>query len=192
MRSCHRLSGVVAEQALAAAGELAAHRRDIGVLAITSADGLNAGWTAARQDRTDGHPEATSHIEQLLADVPRHALLLTVIDGHPATLSWIGGVRGCAPSRTGSNISGKQAVLAICIAISVWIRPRWSRPLLSSHGLEFYIQRHAIFIDGPICQIFKIIIEAGNIRIIPAAHLKINTHPLLHLRKWLLYADLDG
>ena len=86
--------GVVAEQALAAAGELAAHRRDIGVLAITSADRLNAGWTAARQDRTDGHPKATSHIEQLLADVPRHALLLTVIDGHPATLSWIGGVRG--------------------------------------------------------------------------------------------------
>jgi len=64
------------------------------VLAITSADRLNAGWTAARQDRTDGHPKATSHIEQLLADVPRHALLLTVIDGHPATLSWIGGVRG--------------------------------------------------------------------------------------------------
>ena len=86
--------GVVAEQALAAAGELAAHRRDIGVLAITSADRLNAGWTAAWQDRTDGHPEATSHIEQLLADVPRHALLLTVIDGHPATLSWIGGVKG--------------------------------------------------------------------------------------------------
>jgi len=86
--------GVVAEQALAAAGQLAAHRRDIGVLAVTSADRLNAGWTAAMQERTDGHPAAQSHIEKLLAEVPRHALLLTVIDGHPATLSWIGGVTG--------------------------------------------------------------------------------------------------
>ncbi len=94
LRACHRLSGVVAEQALAAAGQLAGHCRDIGVLAITSADRLNAGWTAAQQERTDGHKQATSHIEKLLAEVPRHALLLTVIDGHPATLSWIGGVKG--------------------------------------------------------------------------------------------------
>ena len=86
--------GVVAEQALAAAGQLAGHRRDIGVLAVTSADRLNAGWTAALQERTNGHPNTQSHIENLLAGVPRHALLLTVIDGHPATLSWIGGVRG--------------------------------------------------------------------------------------------------
>ena len=86
--------GVVAEQALAAAGQLAGHRRDIGVLAVTSADRLNAGWTAALQERTDGHPNTQSHIENLLSEVPRHALLLTVIDGHPATLSWIGGVRG--------------------------------------------------------------------------------------------------
>ena len=26
--------------------------------------------------------------------VPRHAQLITVTDGHPATLAWIGGVKG--------------------------------------------------------------------------------------------------
>ena len=35
-----------------------------------------------------------SHIETLLAQVPRHAGLVTAIDGHPATLSWLGGVGG--------------------------------------------------------------------------------------------------
>lgn len=87
--------GVVADQALAAAGLLADARRDVGVLAITSADRLYAGLNAARRaraDRTD--PAALSHSERLLAPVPRHAVLLTVIDGHPATLSWLGGVYG--------------------------------------------------------------------------------------------------
>jgi len=30
----------------------------------------------------------------MLASLPRHCLLITVIDGHPATLSWLGGVQG--------------------------------------------------------------------------------------------------
>ncbi|MCX7561798.1 transketolase, partial [Sulfitobacter sp. F26204] len=35
-----------------------------------------------------------SHIEKLLADVPRNAVMVTVIDGHPVTLAWLGGVHG--------------------------------------------------------------------------------------------------
>jgi pyruvate dehydrogenase E1 component len=35
-----------------------------------------------------------SHIESLLRDLPRNCTLITVIDGHPATLSWLGGVCG--------------------------------------------------------------------------------------------------
>ena len=103
--------GVVAEQALAAAGQLAAHCRDIGVLAVTSADRLNAGWTAAMQERTDGHPTAQSHIEKLLAEVPRHAMLLTVIDGHPATLSWIGGVKGMCTLSHGVEHFGQTGTI---------------------------------------------------------------------------------
>lgn len=86
--------GAVADEAIAAAGRVAQGRRDIGVLAVTSADRLNAGWTAAQRERARGNPCALSHIERLLAPLPRHCALVTVLDGHPATLSWLGAVAG--------------------------------------------------------------------------------------------------
>ena len=35
-----------------------------------------------------------SHIEKLLAPLPRDCGIVSVIDGHPATLGWLGSVRG--------------------------------------------------------------------------------------------------
>ncbi len=86
--------GVVADQAIAAAGLIAEDRRDVGVLAVTSADRLSAGWHAAERARQEGQREARSHIEELLAPLDRDAGLVTVLDGHPTTLSWLGAVRG--------------------------------------------------------------------------------------------------
>ena len=86
--------GVIAPEAIAAAGLIGEHRRDIAVLAVTSADRLNAGWTAAQRARRRGDARARSHIERLFADLPRTCALVTVIDGHPATLAWLGGVAG--------------------------------------------------------------------------------------------------
>lgn len=86
--------GAVAPEAIAAAGIIGEHRRDVGVLAVTSADRLNAGWTAALRARARGNRAARSHIETLLADLPRDCLLVTAIDGHPATLAWLGSVGG--------------------------------------------------------------------------------------------------
>lgn len=86
--------GCVAPEAIEAAGRIGNDRRDIGVLAITSSDRLNSGWTAARRARARGHADATSQIERLMATVPRNATVITVTDGHPATLAWIGGVKG--------------------------------------------------------------------------------------------------
>ncbi|NUB45924.1 transketolase [Fertoebacter nigrum] len=86
--------GAVAPEAIAAAGIIGEHRRDVGVLAVTSADRLNAGWTAAQRARARGNAKARSHIESLLADLPRDCLLITAIDGHPATLAWLGSVGG--------------------------------------------------------------------------------------------------
>ncbi len=86
--------GVVAPEAIQAAGLLAEWRRDIGVLSVTSADRLNAGWTAAQRDRPRGNRRAKSHVESLLSRLPAHSVLLTVIDGHPGTLSWMGSVAG--------------------------------------------------------------------------------------------------
>ena len=85
--------GTVATEAIAAAGSLAEGRRDIGILAVTSADRLNAGWQAAQTARINGR-SAQSHVERLLAGLSRDCLLVTVIDGHPATLSWLGAVHG--------------------------------------------------------------------------------------------------
>nr|WP_226341185.1 transketolase [Gemmobacter serpentinus] len=86
--------GAIAPEAIAAAGLLGQHRRDVGVLAVTSADRLNAGWSAALRARAAGDTQARSHIETLLADLPRDCVIVTVIDGHPATLAWLGGVHG--------------------------------------------------------------------------------------------------
>lgn len=86
--------GVTAPQAIAAAGLLADQKRDVAVLAVTSVDRLNAGWTAAARARSRGNPQAQSHVEKLLEGLPSHCLVATVIDGHPATLAWLGSVLG--------------------------------------------------------------------------------------------------
>jgi pyruvate dehydrogenase E1 component len=86
--------GCIAPEAIEAVGLVGEDRRDVGLLAITSADRLNAGWHAAQRARKRGNSQAHSHIERLLGVVPRHCLLVTVIDGHPATLAWLGSVAG--------------------------------------------------------------------------------------------------
>lgn len=87
-------TGAVAPEAIAAVGAMGEYRRDIGLLAITSADRLNAGWTAAQRARERGLVLARSHVERLLASLPSHCALITVTDAHPATLAWLGSVQG--------------------------------------------------------------------------------------------------
>lgn len=86
--------GAIAPEAINAVGLMAEDRRDIGLLAITSADRLNAGWTAAQRARERGQTQARSHVERLLEEVPGHCGIVTVLDGHPAALSWLGAVKG--------------------------------------------------------------------------------------------------
>lgn len=104
--------GTVATEAIEAAGRIAGDRRDIGVLAVTSADRLNAGWTAARRARARGHTGATSHIESLLQSLPSHCVLITVLDGHPATLSWLGSVAGQRVVPLGVEHFGQTGTIA--------------------------------------------------------------------------------
>ena len=88
-------TGAVAPEAIEAIGLIGESRRDVGLLAITSADRLHAGWTAARKIRRErrGGPYL-SHVEKLLAPLPRDCGIVSVIDGHPATLGWLGAVSG--------------------------------------------------------------------------------------------------
>ncbi len=104
--------GCVAPEVIEAAGRLAEGRRDIGVLAVTSADRLNAGWTAAQRARRRGVTSARGHAEALLEGLPPHCTLVTVIDGHPATLAWMGGVAGHRTVPLGVEHFGQTGTVA--------------------------------------------------------------------------------
>ncbi|MBI5130108.1 MAG: transketolase [Rhodopseudomonas palustris] len=106
-------TGAVAPEAIAAVGLLGDSRRDVGLLAITSADRLHAGWTAARRlRRAHRGSRRRSHIETLLAPLPRSCGIVTVLDGHPATLGWIGAVCGHRMEALGVEHFGQTGSIA--------------------------------------------------------------------------------
>ena len=105
-------TGAIAPEAIEAVGLMAEDRRDVGLLAVTSADRLNAGWTAAQRARERGLVHARSHIERLLADVPPHCGIVSVLDGHPATLAWLGAVAGHRTRALGVEHFGQTGSLA--------------------------------------------------------------------------------
>jgi pyruvate dehydrogenase E1 component len=87
-------TGAIAPEAIETHRQIIDEIPGAGLLAVTSADRLNAGWHAAERARQAGHGGSIAHVEKLLAPLARDAGLVTLIDGHPATLSWLGGVRG--------------------------------------------------------------------------------------------------
>ncbi len=105
-------SGAVAPEAMMAAGLVAEDRRDVGLLCVTSADRLNAGWQAAGRARERGDLNAECHVEKLLAPLSRDCGLVTVLDGHPATLAWIGGVYGHKVKALGVEHFGQSGSIA--------------------------------------------------------------------------------
>ena len=105
-------SGALAPEAIEAVGLIAEDRRDVGLLAVTSADRLHAGWTAAQKARDEGQIEARSAVEELLEQVPLGCALVTVVDGHPATLGWLGAVCGHRTRALGVERFGQTGTLA--------------------------------------------------------------------------------
>ena len=55
---------------------------------------MHEDWIRARQARVAGDPGRTAPIERLLARLSPDAAIVTVLDGHPAALSWLGSVAG--------------------------------------------------------------------------------------------------
>ncbi|MER9675296.1 transketolase [Mesorhizobium sp. M0208] len=104
-------TGAVAPEAIEAVGMMAEDRRDVGLLAVTSADRLNAGWTAASRARERGLVHARSHVERLLADLPAHCAIVTVADGHPAALGWLGSVYGHRTRSLGVEHFGQSGTI---------------------------------------------------------------------------------
>ncbi|HWU18183.1 MAG TPA: transketolase [Devosia sp.] len=103
--------GVLASEAIAAAAAIGGDSRNVAVLAVTSADRLNAGWHAAQRARLHGDTQARSHIELLLADIPYRAALVTAIDAHPATLGWLGSVLGHRTTSLGVEHFGQTGTV---------------------------------------------------------------------------------
>ena len=83
--------GPVVPEALEAYAQLVEDAPGAGLMLVTSPSRLYKQWQAAQKDplRTGG----VSHIERLLGMLAPDAGLVTALDGHPATLSWLGAVR---------------------------------------------------------------------------------------------------
>ena len=87
-------SGAIAPEVQAAHEALTDEIPGLGLLAVTSADRLYADLLGAAEARASGEAVPAAHAEALLARVPADAALVTVLDGHPAALSWLGTVAG--------------------------------------------------------------------------------------------------
>ena len=81
-------SGAVIAEAVEAHRQIVEDVPGAGLLVVTSAGRLQDDWLDALRT---GQPQR-AHVARLLAPLASHAGLVTVLDGHPATLSWLGGV----------------------------------------------------------------------------------------------------
>src|SRR5947207_8193088 len=81
------VSGPPVREALEALDQLAEDVPGAGLLVATSPDRLHRDWLASRRNGAAG---GGSHIERLLGRLAPDAGLVTLLDGHPAALSWVG------------------------------------------------------------------------------------------------------
>lgn len=91
---CLAYAGALAPEVFEAFEQIREDVPDAGLLAVTSPDLLHADWSRQTRAKWTGEPADPSHISRLLSDLAPGAGLVTVIDGSPATLSWLGSVNG--------------------------------------------------------------------------------------------------
>ncbi|TPG49715.1 transketolase [Sphingomonas glacialis] len=103
-------TGAVTPEVLEAADLLAEDVPGLGLLMVTSPDLLHRGWSARHAGRWTG-ATAASHADTLLAELAPDAKLVTIIDGAPSTLSWLGSVRGMRVSPLGTDRFGQTGDL---------------------------------------------------------------------------------
>ncbi len=102
-------TGAVAPEAIEAHARIQEDVPGAGLLAVTSPDRLHQGWIAAQRARRLGKGSTTATVESLLAPLAPGAALVTVLDGHPATLSWMAGCADLKVSALGVEAFGQSS-----------------------------------------------------------------------------------
>jgi pyruvate dehydrogenase E1 component len=102
-------TGAVAAEAHEAHTALLEDIPGAALLAITSADRLHEDWQSAKRARRSGNRDVRAPVERLLDQLPRAAAIVSVIDGHPAVLSWLGAVGGHRAYPLGVEKFGQSA-----------------------------------------------------------------------------------
>ncbi|MGH7016266.1 MAG: transketolase [Caulobacteraceae bacterium] len=98
-------TGAVAPEALAAFDAMREDFPDVGLLAVPSPDRLHRTWSTSSGAKP-------CHAGRLLARLSPKASLITVLDGPPATLSWLGGVAGHKVRALGVEAFGQSGEVA--------------------------------------------------------------------------------
>lgn len=104
-------SGAIAPEVLEAYDKLIDDIPGLGLLNVTSPDLLHRGWSAEKAARWNDGDKSPCHAYNLLSTLPANAGLITVLDGSPSALSWLGGVRGMKVSPLGTDRFGQTGNL---------------------------------------------------------------------------------
>jgi len=104
-------TGAIAPEVLAAYDVLVEDLPGLGLLNVTSPDLLHREWSASNAAPWARGERSGSHAETLLSALNPGAGLVTIIDGSPSALSWLGGVRGMRVSPLGTDRFGQTGDL---------------------------------------------------------------------------------
>jgi pyruvate dehydrogenase E1 component len=99
--------GPTIPQAVQASEDLAGDELFANVIAVTSPDLLHRQWVHAARERMNGR-DATHHMEQLIPEDERRCPIVTVMDGHPHALSFLGSVFGAKTVALGVDRYGQS------------------------------------------------------------------------------------
>ena len=141
-------TGAVAPEAIQAVGLMAEDRRDVGLLAVTSADRLNAGWTAALP-RPRARPGPRPLAYRAAVRRPAAALRHGQRARRPSRRRWPGSARSAAIGcgRSASSISARPAPSPTSIATTASTPTPSSPPRKRSRragrlGISAPLRRH--------------------------------------------------
>jgi pyruvate dehydrogenase E1 component len=99
--------GAMVPQAVQASEELAGDELFVNVIAVTSPDLLHRQWVNAMRARMNGRSPG-HHLEQLVPQDERSCPIVTVMDGHPHALSFLGSVFGAKAIALGVDEYGQS------------------------------------------------------------------------------------